>query len=210
MNHDACLLTYEKALYHQGVNVIAGVDEVGRGPLAGPVVAAAVVLPQHVTLDGVTDSKKLSAKKRALYAKQIMEVATSVSMGVATVGEIDDINILQATKLAMKRAIDGLEVVPEHLLIDYLTLEVDIPQTGIVKGDAKSLSIAAASIVAKVARDQMMVELSKQYPVYGFEKNAGYGTNMHRSALNRHGYIEGVHRTSFEPIKSMIFKNGEN
>jgi len=201
---DIDLLTYEKELHKQGIKFIAGVDEVGRGPLAGPVVAAAVILPQGVQLEGVNDSKKLNAKKRALYYEQILEVAIAIGVGEASVAEIDDINILQATKLAMKRAIANLDVSPEYLLIDHLTLDTDIPQQGIVKGDAKSLSIAAASIVAKEVRDKLMQELGMRHPAYGFERNAGYGTLIHREALVEQGYIEGIHRLSFEPIKSMV------
>lgn len=198
------LLHHERHLYEQGIQQIAGIDEVGRGPLAGPVVAAAVILPKNAQLTGVNDSKKLSAKKRALYHNQILETAVAIGIGIATVAEIDDMNILQATKLAMKRAIDDLAVTPEYLLIDYLTLDIDLPQQGIVGGDAKSLSIAAASIVAKEVRDKMMQQLGKKHPAYRFEKNAGYGTKVHREALKTHGYIEGVHRKSFEPIKSMV------
>jgi len=201
---DIDLLIYEKELYKQGIKFIAGLDEVGRGPLAGPVVAAAVILPQGALLEGVNDSKKLTAKKRALFYKQILEVALSVGIGEASVAEIDEINILQATKLAMKRAVANLLVPPEYLLIDHLTLDTDLPQQGIIKGDAKSLSIAAASIVAKQVRDELMQKLGQKYPAYGFEKNAGYGTKIHREALIDHGYIKGVHRESFEPIKSMV------
>lgn len=204
MNSDFDLLEFEKELYGQNIKLIAGVDEVGRGPLAGPVVAAAVILPQDAELAGVNDSKKLSAKKRNLYYNMILETAIAVGIGEASVAEIDEINILQATKLAMKRAIDDLGIVPEHLLIDYLTLDLNLPQTGIVKGDSRSLSIAAASIVAKEVRDKMMQALGQKYPLYGFEKNAGYGTKVHREALQEYGYIEGIHRESFEPIKSMV------
>jgi ribonuclease HII len=198
------LLAFEKELYKQNIALIAGVDEVGRGPLAGPVVAAAVILPKNVELTGVNDSKKLSAKKRVLYYNKILETAIAVGVGKASVREIDEINILQATKLAMKRAIDHLSIIPEYLLIDYLTLDLEIPQTGIVKGDARSLSIAAASIVAKEVRDKLMKELGEKYPTYGFKTNAGYGTSAHREALKAHGYIEGVHRKSFEPVKSIV------
>lgn len=204
MSDNLDLLAYEKALYKDGVKLIAGVDEVGRGPLAGPVVAAAVILPKGAQLPGVNDSKKLTAKKRALFYEQILAVASAVGVGMASVAEIDDVNILQATKLAMKRAIGALELTPEHLLIDHLTLDLEVPQQGIVKGDAKSLSIAAASIVAKETRDRMMQALGILYPAYGFEKNAGYGTKVHRAALAEHGYIEDVHRKSFEPVKSMV------
>lgn len=204
MNSNVDLLEFEKELYQQNIELIAGVDEVGRGPLAGPVVAAAVILPENTVLAGVNDSKKLSAKKRALCYNQILEVAVAIGIGLASVAEIDEINILQATKLAMRRAIDDLSVVPEYLLIDYLTLDLDLRQTGIVKGDSRSLSIAAASIVAKEVRDRMMQELGEKYPSYGFDKNAGYGTKVHRKALEVCGYIEGIHRKSFEPIKSMV------
>jgi len=204
MSSDIDLLQFEKELYEQNIELIAGVDEVGRGPLAGPVVATAVILPKNAELAGVDDSKKLSPKKRELYYKQIMEVAISVGIGEANVAEVDEINILQATKLAMKRAVAELDVTPEYLLIDYLTLDIDVGQAGIVKGDSKCLSIAAASIVAKVVRDRMMKELGKKYPSYGFEKNVGYGTKAHREALKKYGYIDGVHRKSFEPIKSMV------
>jgi len=200
------LLDYERDLWEQGYAFLAGVDEVGRGPLAGPVVAAAVILPRDVQLEGVTDSKKLSAKKRATYYALIMEQALAVGIGEASVAEIDEINILQATKLAMKRAIENLAVKPDYLLIDHLTLDVDLPQQGITKGDANSLSIAAASIVAKQMRDQMMQDLHQRYPAYAFDKNAGYGTKAHRAALLEHGYMKGIHRQTFEPIKSMVAK----
>ena len=207
MNNEVDLLEFEKKLYKQDIQLIAGVDEVGRGPLAGPVLAAAVVLPKNAELVGVNDSKKLTAKKRALYYKQIIEIAISVGIGTASVAEIDSVNILQATKLAMKRAIANLSIAPEYLLIDHLTLDINLPQLGITKGDTKSLSIAAASIVAKEVRDKMMKELGEKHPHYGFEKNAGYGTTAHRKALKEHGYIDGVHRKSFAPIKSMIKYN---
>ena len=204
MSETIDLLAYEKALYEKGIQFIAGVDEVGRGPLAGPVVAAAVILPLNTQLEGVNDSKKLSAKKRALYHRHILDIATAVGIGEASVSEIDALNILQATKLAMKRAIAALDVEPEYLLIDHLTLDIALPQMGITKGDSKSLSIAAASIVAKEVRDQMMRELAQVYPAYGFEQNAGYGTKAHLAALEAHGYIEGVHRQSFEPVKRVV------
>jgi len=202
------LLQYERELYEQGTQLIAGVDEVGRGPLAGPVVAAAVILPRDEklirALAGVNDSKKISAKKRAAYYQLILTTAVTVGVGMASVSEIDELNILNATKLAMKRAISELTVEPKYLLIDFLTLETEIPQQGVVKGDSKSLSIAAASIVAKETRDQLMANLGADYPMYGFEQNAGYGTRKHKEALAEYGYIEGIHRKSFEPVKSMV------
>jgi len=204
MKDDIDLLAFEKELYKLGHTFIAGVDEVGRGPLAGPVVAAAVILPVDADLPGVYDSKQLSAKKRREMYEIIKGAAVGISIGVATVVEIDEINILQATKLAMCRAIAGLNNVPSYLLIDHLTLDLDIPQQGIVKGDALSLSIAAASIVAKEYRDKLMKELGEMYPEYAFEKNSGYGTKIHREAITNHGYIKGVHRLSFEPVKSIV------
>lgn len=202
------LLVFERELHEQGIELIAGVDEVGRGPLAGPVVAAAVILPRDEkllkALSGVNDSKKISAKKRAAYYQLIMTTAVTVGVGIASVSEIDELNILNATKLAMKRAISELTVDPKYLLIDFLTLDTKTPQLGIVKGDSKSLSIAAASIVAKEVRDQLMARLGEDYPVYDFAKNAGYGTRKHKEALAECGYIEGIHRKSFEPIKSMV------
>jgi len=206
VNND--LLQYERELYEQGTLLIAGVDEVGRGPLAGPVVAAAVILPHDEkllkALAGVNDSKQLSVKKRAAYYQLILTTAVTVGVGIASVSEIDELNILNATKLAMKRAISALTVEPKALLIDFLTLDTEIPQQGIVKGDSKSLSIAAASIVAKETRDQLMAKLGEDYPAYGFEQNAGYGTKQHKEALAEYGYIAGIHRQSFEPIKSMV------
>lgn len=203
MSEKIDLLKYERDLYEEGHTLIAGVDEVGRGPLAGPVIAAAVILPKTAILTGVNDSKKLTAKKRQLYYEQILKEAMAIGIGEATVETIDGLNILLATRLAMKRAVENLTIKPDYLLIDHLSINSDIPQMGITKGDAKSLSIAAASIVAKVTRDDLMKTLGEKYPAYGFEKNAGYGTKAHREALAAHGFVEGVHRLTFEPIKSM-------
>lgn len=196
---------YEDALYQQGISFIAGVDEVGRGPLAGPVVTACVVLPRDFDILGVDDSKKLSEKKREELFEKIKEKALVYSIGMVDNFVIDEINILEATKRAMIEAILKAEVVLKqvegqgigHVLIDALTLkDVDIPQTGIVKGDANSVSIAAASIVAKVTRDRMMVEYSKKYPSYSFEKNKGYGTKAHYEGIEKEG-ICVIHRKSF-------------
>lgn len=179
------------------VRYIAGVDEVGRGPLAGPVVAAAVILPPDFDLLGVNDSKKLSEKRRGELFDQIMDRAVAVSIGLRDQQVIDDINILNATKEAMTDAIRGLDPQPDIVLIDALELDgLEIPQRGIVKGDAKSVSIAAASIIAKVTRDRMMVDYAGQYPGYAFEKNKGYGTKAHYEGLDRLGACP-IHRRSF-------------
>ena len=188
---------YETALREEGAKWIAGVDEVGRGPLAGPVVAAAVILPEDFDLLGVDDSKKLSEKRREELFEQIREKAVCYAIGMADHKRIDEINILEATKEAMRQAISNLQTQPDHLLIDALTLkEIEIPQTGIVKGDGKSVSIAAASILAKVTRDRMMVEYHKEYPHYAFDKNKGYGTKAHYEGIASHG-ICPWHRKSF-------------
>jgi len=188
---------YEDALHAQGIQYVAGVDEVGRGPLAGPVVTAAVILPADFDVLGVDDSKKLSEKKREELFDIIKEKAICYSIGMNDERRIDEINILEATKEAMGKAIKSLEIQPEHILIDALTLkDVDIPQTGIVKGDATSVSIAAASILAKVTRDRMMVEYESAYPGYGFAQNKGYGTKAHYEGLDKNG-ITPIHRRSF-------------
>ncbi len=179
------------------VQYIAGVDEVGRGPLAGPVVAAAVILPRDFDLPGVNDSKKLSEKRREELFDQILDRAVAVSLGMRDQQVIDDINILQATKAAMADAIRGLDPQPDIILIDALELEdIALPQKGIVKGDSVSISIAAASIIAKVTRDRMMVDYAKRYPGYAFEKNKGYGTKAHYEGLDRQGACP-IHRQSF-------------
>lgn len=199
------MLSYEKALYENGVEFIAGIDEVGRGPLAGPVVAAAVILPKGCKIRHLNDSKKIpKAKHQAIY-EEVMERAVAVRIGVMDNHIIDRVNIYEATKLAMLEALGELDQQPQHLLIDAMTLDTPIPQTSIIKGDANSLSIAAASIVAKVTRDQMMADYDRQFPGYGFAKNAGYGTAEHLQGLAKHG-VTPIHRRTFEPIKSMILK----
>jgi ribonuclease HII len=188
---------YEDALHAQGIQYVAGVDEVGRGPLAGPVVTAAVILPADFDVLGVDDSKKLSEKKREELFDIIREKAICYAIGMADEKRIDEINILEATKEAMGKAILDLEIQPEHILIDALTLkDVDIPQTGIVKGDATSVSIAAASIVAKVTRDRQMIAYASEFPGYAFERNKGYGTKAHYEGIQAQG-ITGIHRVSF-------------
>ena len=208
-------LKYEKELRKAGYKLIAGIDEVGRGPLVGPVVAACVILPEKFDLDGLTDSKKLSEKKRNYFYDKIMECALGVGIGVVSNEVIDDINIYEATKLAMKDAINNCSVKPDYLLIDAMKLDVDIPSTSIIKGDLLSITISAASVIAKVYRDNLMYELDKLYPEYDFKSNKGYGTKKHIEALNRYGYFNGTkkhiealkrygylkeHRKSFKPV----------
>lgn len=196
------MLAYEKELYAQGIHLIAGVDEVGRGPLAGPVVAAAVILPENCKIPGLNDSKKIPKSKHYAIYQAVLDQALSVGIGIKDNQVIDQVNIYEATKLAMLEAIQELDTRPQHLLIDAMKLDLPISQTSIIKGDANSLSIAAASIVAKVTRDQMMVAYDQEYPGYDFSQNAGYGTSNHLEGLERHG-VTPIHRRSFEPIKSM-------
>lgn len=193
---------FENELYNNGINFIAGIDEVGRGPLVGPVVTAAVILPKDFYDERINDSKKLTEKKRELLYDVIMENALSVGIGMSSPEVIDEINILNATKKAMVEAVNNLSIKPEHLLIDAVKLDIDIPQTSIIKGDAKSQSIASASIIAKVTRDRMMVELDKKYPMYDFKHNKGYGTKKHIEALYKYGPLK-EHRKSFAPVSEL-------
>ena len=196
---------YENELYEKGIELIAGVDEVGRGPLVGSVITAAVILPKDYYNEEINDSKKLTEKKRNKLYEEIMNHAIAVSIGESTNEVIDKINILEATKKAMKEAINNLSVKPQHVLIDAVKLDIDIPSTSIIKGDAKSISIAAASIIAKVTRDNMMYELDKKHPEYDFAHNKGYGTKKHIEALYKYGPLK-EHRKSFEPVTSIINK----
>lgn len=197
------LLAYERQLYTQNVSLIAGIDEVGRGPLAGPVATAAVILPENCKIPGLNDSKQIpKAHHQAVY-DSVMTEALAVGIGIIDNHIIDQVNIYEATKLAMLQAIEHLELKPEHLLIDAMSLDIDIPQTSLIKGDAKSMSIAAASIVAKVTRDKIMSDYEQKYPGYDFAHNAGYGTKKHLEALAKQGFTD-IHRQSFEPIKSMV------
>ena len=203
------MLSYEKELYKQGLTLVAGVDEVGRGPLAGPVVAAAVILPKKCKIKGLNDSKKIPKKKHWEIFQAVQDQALSIGIGIMDNQVIDQANIYEATKLAMKEAISQLSHQPEHLLIDAMQLDLPISQTAIIKGDAKSLSIAAASIVAKVTRDNLMKDYDNQYPGYDFAANAGYGTAKHLEGLEKLG-VTPIHRTSFEPIKSLVSANKES
>ena len=201
---------YEDDLEKKGIKYIAGVDEVGRGPLVGPVVTACVILPAGYQLEGLTDSKKLSLKKREMFFDIIMKDALSVSIGIKDEKVIDEVNIYEATKLAMYEAINNSKIKPGHVLIDAMKLEeLEMPSTSIVKGDLKSITISAASIIAKVTRDRMLVELDKKYPEYGFAKNAGYGTKQHIEAIEKYGIIP-EHRKTFKPVSdhlNHLYKN---
>lgn len=199
------LYKYEKELYNKNIEYIGGVDEVGRGPLVGPVVAACVVLPKDFVLEGLTDSKKISEKKRDLFYEYINEHSLAWDVGIIGPEIIDEVNIYAATKLAMKEAINKVrkKINVEHVLIDAMPLEIDIPTTSIIKGDAKSISIAAASVMAKVTRDRMMYELDKKYPEYGFGSHKGYPTKKHVEAIKKYGLIDG-YRKSYGPVKEIL------
>lgn len=194
---------YERLAYKEGASFIAGVDEVGRGPLAGPVVAAAVILPKNIEDLGFDDSKKLSASKREEIYRLIQEKAIAIGIGIVDADIIDQANIYQASRLAMQQAVSELKIQPDYLLIDAMKIDVNTPQIGIIKGDAKSISIAAASIVAKQVRDQMMQEFDELYPGYDFSNNAGYGTPKHLEGLKSKG-ICPIHRKTFAPIKDYL------
>lgn len=187
------MLDYEKKFDGK---IIAGIDEAGRGPLAGPVVCACVIMPMDKKLEGINDSKKLSAKKREELYEKIKEVAKSYSIVEVDEKTIDKINILQATRLGMKKALDSLSVKPDIVFIDAVKIETDLPQENIIKGDSLSYNIAAASILAKVYRDRLMVKLDEKYPQYGFAKHKGYGTKAHIEALKKYGKCE-IHRDTF-------------
>lgn len=197
------MLAFEKQAMLGGYRVIAGVDEAGRGPLAGPVVSAAVVLPEDFDVPGINDSKKLSEKKREALFPLIQNHAIAFGIGMADHGEIDRINILQASLLSMKRAVEDLGLTPDYLLIDgKFTIDSTIDQRPVIKGDTLSLSIAAASILAKVTRDRIMTGLDLQYPVYGFNRHKGYPTQAHKEAILTHGPCP-VHRKSFRGVKEI-------
>lgn len=191
------MLEYERKLYNEGYEYICGIDEAGRGPLCGPVVAAAVILKKDDHIEGVNDSKKLSEKKREMLFEIIKERAVAYSVGIVDEKTIDEINILEATRLAMKKAVEGLKVKAEYALVDAeKKVPISIPYTPIIKGDQLSESIAAASIIAKVTRDHMVLELDEKYPEYNFKKNKGYGTREHTDAIIKYGLCD-AHRRSF-------------
>jgi ribonuclease HII len=193
---------YERLYKSQGFTFIAGIDEVGRGPLAGPVVAGAVILPDDFQILGIDDSKKLTETKREELYELIQKAAVSIGVGIIEAKEIDKINIYEATKKAMYAALNELHISPDFLLVDAMKLTTPIPSEAIIKGDSKSISIAAASIIAKVTRDRMMKELAKSFPEYGFEQNMGYGTKEHIEALHLYGATPH-HRRSFAPVKEL-------
>ena len=204
------LYEYEKELYSKNINYIGGVDEVGRGPLIGPVVAACVVLPKDFVLEGLNDSKKLSEKKRDIFYDYIIENSLAYGVGIIGPEIIDEVNIYEASKLAMIEAINKVKekITLEHVLIDAMPLDLDIPSTSIIKGDAKSISIAAASVVAKVTRDRMMYELDEIYPEYGFAKHKGYPTKLHLQKLKEYGLIDGYRKT-YGPVKQILEETHE-
>ena len=205
------LYKYEKELYNSGYNYIGGIDEVGRGPLIGPVVTACVVLPKDFILEGLTDSKKLSEKKRNIFYDYIIEHAISYGIGIVGPERIDEINIYEATKEAMYMAYNEANKKNkiDYVLIDAMPLILDVPNKSIIKGDATSISIAAASVIAKVTRDRMMYDLDKKYPEYGFAKHKGYPTKKHIEAINKYGLIEGYRKT-YGPVKKVMEDKNES
>ena len=203
------LLKYEKELYNKGIELIAGTDEVGRGPLVGPVVAAAVILPKNYMLEGLNDSKKLTEKTRDKFYDILYKDAISIGIGIVDAKTIDEINILEASRLAMKLAIENLDVKPEYILSDAMKLDNQtIPYTDIIHGDSLSLSIAAASVIAKVTRDRMMYDLDKEYPMYGFAKHKGYPTKLHLESLKKYGVLDN-YRFTYKPVKEIIDNEGK-
>lgn len=197
------MLKYEHELNEKGITLIAGVDEVGRGPLCGPVVTCACILPKDYQLEGLNDSKKVSEKKREKLYEILIKDAISYSIGMSSPKRIDEVNILEATKEAMISAINNLSVKPEHVLIDAVKLDINVPSTSIIKGDANSSSIAAASIIAKVTRDRMMYELDKEYPEYGYASHKGYPTKKHIDAVRQYG-VKDFYRMTFTPINELV------
>lgn len=196
---------FERKLHDEGYTLIAGVDEVGRGPLAGPVAATAIIMPKDCYIEGVTDSKKVSPKKRKELKNQILEKAIAVSTIFINEKIIDEVNIYEATKLAMYQAINELDPKPDYVLIDAMPLDLDIPHESIIKGDEKSFTIACASIIAKEARDELMDEFDQKYPEYDFKQNKGYPTKKHRNALLTYG-VTPIHRRTYGPVKVTIQK----
>lgn len=196
---------FERKLHDEGYALIAGVDEVGRGPLAGPVAATAIIMPKDCYIEGVTDSKKVSPKKRKELKNQILEKAIAVSTIFINEKIIDEVNIYEATKLAMYQAINELDPKPDYVLIDAMPLDLDIPHESIIKGDEKSFTIACASIIAKEARDELMDEFDQKYPEYDFKQNKGYPTKKHRNALLTYG-VTPIHRRTYGPVKVAIQK----
>ena len=199
------LSKYEREYNEKGYELIGGIDEAGRGPLFGPVVAACVILPKGCLIEGVNDSKKLSEKKREALFDEIKETAVAWGVGIVDNNTIDEINILEASRLAMMEAIKKLKIKPDYVLSDCMKMNIGIPVNPIVKGDALSESIAAASIIAKVSRDRFMDEMDLKYPNYGFKRHKGYPTKDHIEAIKKWGICE-IHRKTFKPIKTMLIE----
>jgi ribonuclease HII len=202
---DLKMYEIENRLYQLGAKTICGVDEAGRGPLAGPVVAAAVILKRDAHFKYVNDSKMLNEKTRLLALEEIKKHALAIGIGISSVEEIDQINIYRAAREAMHSAIKQLKIRPDYVLIDAMPMELDIPHESIIKGDQKSISIAAASIIAKTTRDAYMVEMDALFPLYGFKNHKGYGTQEHLDALSTYGVLP-IHRKSYKPIKMLLEK----
>ena len=203
------LLQYEKQLYEEGYNLICGTDEAGRGPLVGPVVAGAVILPKNYTLEGLTDSKKLSEKKREYYYDIIKKDAIAYGVGIVSAKEIDEINIYEASRLAMKKAIANMKVKPDYVITDAMPISLSVPVLPIIHGDALSITIAASSVIAKVTRDHLMYELDQKYPQYEFKNHKGYPTKRHLQLLEKFGPIS-EYRFTYKPVRDLIDKGGIN
>lgn len=205
------LWKYEKELYKKGINIIGGTDEAGRGPLFGPVVASCVVLPKNFTLEGLTDSKKLTEKKRNTYYNYIIKNALAAEVGIVSPEEIDKINIYEASRKAMIIAINKVKkkINLQYVLSDAMPIDIDIPVMPIIKGDAKSITIAAASVIAKVTRDKMLYEIDEKYPEYGFKNHKGYPTKKHIEAIEKYGLIDGYRKT-YAPVKKLLEENNDN
>lgn len=198
------LLKYERELYKNNITLIAGVDEAGRGPLCGPVVAGAVILPKNYVLEGLNDSKQLSEKKREEFYKILQEEAISIGVGIVSAKEIDEINILEASRKAMYIALENLDIKPEYILSDAMSLnDIDIPSKPIIHGDALSLSIAAASVIAKVTRDHIMYQMDLEHPEYKFAKHKGYPTKEHLELMKKYGIFE-EYRKSYKPVRQVL------
>lgn len=208
LKQTADLYKYEKKLWNKGYENIAGCDEAGRGPLFGPVVCASVILPHDFVLEGLNDSKKLTEKKREEYYPIIMEKALSVGVSIVSAKEIDEINIYEASRIGMIRATNSLNIKPDYIITDAMPFDgyIDIPHEKIIKGDAKSITIAAASVIAKVTRDRIMYDIDKKHPEYLFAKHKGYPTKKHIELLNKYGIIDG-YRHTYGPVKEYLDKN---
>lgn len=208
-NYD--LYEYENDLHSKGYKYIAGCDEAGRGPLYGPVVAACCVLPNDFKLEGLTDSKQLTEKRREKYIDYIKENALAYGIGIVSAEEIDEINIYEASRKAMLIALSEVrkKIEVDYVITDAMPIDIDIESLPIIKGDAKSITIAAASVIAKVTRDRMMIELDSKYPEYGFKKHKGYPTKVHIEAINKYGLIDGYRKT-YGPVKELIEKENKH